>query len=143
MSMETDDLVRRLVAVHGEEGICPTAGDWRAILAVEGAIHVLNLLAFKDEVFTTTGPRTGADAYRRYTMTVAEPFGRVGGERVFFGAVGHVFAFGATDDWDTAILTRYPSAHALALMWLDPTFVAAHENRVDGVDRSQVMIFGA
>lgn len=141
--MQTDDLVHQLVALHGEEGICPTAADWRAILAVEGAIHVLNLLAFKDEVLTATGIRSGADAYRRYTRTVADPFARVGGERVFFGAVGHVFAFGATDDWDTAILTRYPSAHALAEMWLDPAFVAAHKNRVDGVERSQVMIFGA
>jgi hypothetical protein len=143
MSTQTDDLVQQLVALHGEDGICPTAADWRAILAIEGAIHVLNLLAFKDEVPTDTGTRTGTDAYVRYTRTVAAPFARVGGERVFFGAVGHVFAFGATDDWDTAILTRYPSAHALAMMWLDPDFVAAHENRVDGVERSQVLIFGA
>jgi uncharacterized protein (DUF1330 family) len=143
MSTQTDDLVRQLVALHGEEGICPTAADWRGILAIEGAIHVLNLLAFKDEVPTATGTRSGADAYRQYTTTVAEPFARAGGERVFFGAVGHVFAFGATDQWDTAILTRYPSARALAAMWLDPDFVAAHGNRVDGVERSQVMIFGA
>jgi hypothetical protein len=74
---------------------------------------------------------------------VAEPFARAGGERVFFGAVGHVFAFGATDDWDTAILARYPSAHALAQLWLDPAFMAGHRDRVDGVVRSQVMIFGA
>ena len=58
---ETDvaHLVERLVTAYGEEGICPTAADWHAILAVEGAIHVLNLLAFADELLTPTGPRSG------------------------------------------------------------------------------------
>ena len=73
MSTQTDDLVQQLVALHGEDGICPTAADWRAILAIEGAIHVLNLLAFQDEVSTATGTRSGADAYRRYTTSVAGP----------------------------------------------------------------------
>jgi uncharacterized protein (DUF1330 family) len=138
-----EELVAHLIGLHGEEGICPSAADWRAILAVPGAIHVLNLLAFVDDVPTPTGVRSGEDAYRRYTMSVAGPFARAGGERVFFGAVGHVFTFGAVDAWDTAILTRYPSALALAGMWLDPEFVQAHQHRVDGVTRSLVMIFGA
>jgi hypothetical protein len=44
---ETNDvagLIDRLTAIHGEEGVCPTAGDWRAIFAVGGSgpVHILN-----------------------------------------------------------------------------------------------------
>jgi hypothetical protein len=38
---------------------------------------------------------------------------------------------------------RYRSPTPLAGMWLDPPFIAAHENRMDGVERSQVLIFPA
>lgn len=53
-----------------------------------------------------------------------------------------MFAFGSANDWDAAIVTLYPSAHALAAMWLDPEFVGAHQNRQDGVEGSQVLVFG-
>ena len=66
----------------------------------------------------------------------------MGGELVFFGRVSHMFAFAAGDAWDAVIVTRYPSAKALAEMWLDPEFIAAHANRVDGVMRSQALVIG-
>jgi uncharacterized protein (DUF1330 family) len=129
-------VIARLVSIHGEEGICPTADDWGAIFDVSdgGPVELVNLLRFEPE---------GAEAYSRYTSAIASPFARVGGELVFFGSVRHAFAFGGGDDWDAVIVTRYPSASALADMWLDPDFIAAHANRVDGVARSQALVFGS
>lgn len=43
-------------------------------------------------------------------------------------------------DGDTAILTHYPSAQALANFWLDDEFEDAHKNRVDGVKKSTVTV---
>jgi uncharacterized protein (DUF1330 family) len=73
---------------------------------------------------------------------VGAAFVRVGGQRVYFGRVGHIFAMGEASDWDAAIVTRYPSADALAQMWLSPEFIDAHKNRTHGVERSQVLMFG-
>jgi uncharacterized protein (DUF1330 family) len=41
-----------------------------------------------------------------------------------------------------AVVIRYPSARALADMWLDPEFIAAHSHRVDGGE-SRVLVFAA
>ena len=111
-SDDISSLIDQLVAIHGEEGICPTANDWRAILGLQGKgpIRLLNLLKFRPEVITESGPISGADAYRKYSLGVAQAFARVGGERIFFGQVGYMFAFGDALDWDAAVLTRYPSA---------------------------------
>ena len=139
-----DGLIRQLVAIHGEEGICPTRDDWRAIFAVGegGSVDLVNLLGFAAEVASTDGTISGADAYSRYTSGISGAFDRVGGELVFFGRVSHMFAFAAGDAWDAVIVTRYPSAKALAEMWLDPEFIAAHANRIDGVMRSQALVIG-
>lgn len=136
-------VIRQLVAIHGEEGVCPTADDWRAIFALGdgGPVDLLNLLKFKPQVETPEGPITGAAAYGKYTTANAGPFARVGGQRIYSGRVGHSFAFGEAGEWDAVILTRYPSAQALAQMWLDAAFIEAHKNRADGVERSQVLIF--
>jgi uncharacterized protein (DUF1330 family) len=141
---EQEDLVRKLVETHGEEGVCPTADSWREIfnLGGDGPIHIINLLKFRQHVDTAEGSISGATAYGKYVAGVAPAFARMGGQRVYFDRVGHIFAFGAVSDWDAAIVTRYPSADALARMWLSPEFVDAHHNRADGVERSQVLVFG-
>jgi uncharacterized protein (DUF1330 family) len=137
------DLIAQLVAIHGEKGVCPRAADWRAIFAIgEGKpLHLLNLLKFKTEVEAPDGPITGAAAYAKYAAANAGPFERAGCQRIYFGRGGHMFAFGEAGPWDVAIVTRYPAAQALAKMWLDADFIAAHKNRADGVERSQVLVF--
>src|SRR5262245_24148717 len=139
---ETTRLIELLVATHGEEGVCPTAGDWRAIFDVgdrgDGPVRLLNLLKFHAEVDTPDGPISGDTAYGKYSSGVSSAFARAGGQRIFFGRVGHMFSLGDVRDWDAAIVTQYPSARALAHFWLDPEFIAAHANRLDGVERSQV-----
>jgi uncharacterized protein (DUF1330 family) len=130
----TETVVGRLVGLHGEGGVCPTADEWRAILACEARpLHLLNLLKFHGDV--------GEEAYRRYRAGNTGPFARAGGEALYFGHAAVGFGSGEKPDWDAAILTRYPSADALAEMWLDPEFVAAHESRMEAVAASQVLVF--
>jgi uncharacterized protein (DUF1330 family) len=139
-----EDLVKKLVETHGEEGVCPTAHSWREIfnLGGDGPIHIINLLKFRQYVDTPEGSISGATAYGKYSAGVGSAFARVGGQRVYFGRVGHIFGLGPVSDWDAAIVTRYRSADALARMWLSPEFIDAHKNRADGVERSQVLVFG-
>jgi hypothetical protein len=119
------------------------ADDWRAIFATgNGPVRLLNLLKFRPEVASPDGPVSGAAAYARYAAGTAGAFARAGGERIFFGQIGHMFAFGEAPVRDAAILTRYPSPRALADMWLDTDFITAHENRIHGAERSQVLVFG-
>lgn len=139
-----DSLVTQLVATHGEQGVCPTAESWREILRLgdNSPIHIINLLKFKDRVASAAGSIAGAVAYGKYSAGVAGAFSRVGGKRLYFGRVGHMFGLGPLTDWDAAVVTRYPSAGALADMWLSEEFIAAHHDRSDGVERSQVLVFG-
>ena len=103
----TAEIIARLVETHGEGGLCPSAADWTAIFAIEGTVHVLNLLEFSPG---------GAASYRRYAAAVEDAFNRAGGVQLFFGPIGHAFGTEPTQKWDAAILTRYPSAGALATM---------------------------
>ena len=143
MTQDKNQIIESLIAIHGEIGLAPARRDWTAIFECDGRpVEIMNLLKFKAEVATLEGPISGAAAYGRYAAANAQPFARVGGERLYFGRVTHMFGLGEAPGWDAVILTRYPSPLALANMWLDPDFIAAHKNREDGVERSQVLVFG-
>jgi uncharacterized protein (DUF1330 family) len=139
---EIESLIARIVGVHGEEGLAPTVASWRRIFEVadDGPVTFVNLLGFHPTVTSSESSLTGEQAYHRYTRATAGPFGRVGGKLLFFGRVGHGFGLDDHGDWDAVIVTRYPSARALADMWLDTEFIAAHANRHAGVARSQVLV---
>jgi hypothetical protein len=141
-SAEIESLITRIVGIHGEGGLAPTAASWHRIFEVagEGPVTFVNLLGFHPTVASPDGSLTGEQAYHRYTRATAGPFGRVGGELLYFGNVGHGFGLGDRGDWDAVIVTRYLSAHALADMWLDGEVVAAHANRRAGVAWSQVLV---
>ena len=143
-TQDHDGVIARLISTHGEDGICPTADDWRAIFEVSagGVVDLVNLLTFAPEVESGDGMVSGAEAYSRYSSGISGAFERAGGELIFFGRVGHTFSFRAGEPCDAVVVTRYPSAAALAELWLDPEFIAAHKNRVDGVARSQAFVFG-
>jgi uncharacterized protein (DUF1330 family) len=138
-------LVEHLVALHGEEGLCPTAQDWAAILRcpADRPVHILNLLQFKAEVQTPAGPCSGFDAYGRYSASAGPPFARVGGKVLYFGKVNHIFGTVHGTDWHAAIHTRYPTPRALADFWLDDEFVAGHRHRAHGVEASRVIVMSA
>ena len=137
----SDQIISQLVDIHGEGGLSPTRADWQAIFALPGRVRILNLLAFEDSVETDQGRVTGAEAYAAYAAAAGPVFQRVGGQREFFGPVAHLFHLNAPGTWDAAIMTLYPSAAALAEMWLDADYVVAHTSRASGLRQSQVLIF--
>jgi uncharacterized protein (DUF1330 family) len=145
LSEDLQALVRELVELHGEEGLCPTREDWAAILRcpADRPLNILNLLKFKPAVQTPEGSSTGVAAYADYSAGVGPAFARVGGKSLYFGTVHHIFGTVAGTDWHAAILTRYPSPRALASFWLDQEFIAAHAHRASGVDQSRVLVMGA
>ncbi|MDY7106927.1 MAG: DUF1330 domain-containing protein [Actinomycetota bacterium] len=153
--------IDRLVDLHGEGGMCPTAADWWRIfdLGADRPVTIVNLLGHEPTVRTPDGDVSGADAYRAYSAGIAGAFRRVGGRLLLSGHVRH--AWGSDDAVtsgdarpgtpsgddhhaiDAVVVTRYPSASALAAMWLDDEFVAAHRHRVAGVRRSDVHLLAA
>ncbi len=137
----SEDVIDKLVKLHGEGGLAPTRKDWQVIFAIEDAVPILNLLQFHFQVKCDEGMITGAEAYERYGQEAGPAFMRCGGKRIFFGNVEHIFGSEEGKGWDAAILTSYPSAAALANMWLDPVFIHAHSNRLDALKKSQVLIF--
>ncbi|MGH1351117.1 MAG: DUF1330 domain-containing protein [Methyloligellaceae bacterium] len=137
----SDDIIQKLIATHGEGGAAPTLEDWQAIFQIQGSVPILNLLKFKPSVTGNAGNITGEEAYGRYANEAGPAFARAGGQQLFYGKAHHIFGTGDTSDWDAVILTRYPSAKALANMWLDTVFIAAHRNRLDALERSQVLVF--
>ena len=141
--MDVSELVERLIHLHGEGGVAPTADEWRAILQQPEAapVTLLNLLQFKAEVATARGAISGRKAYDAYSNEVAPAFARVGAELLFRGRVAQVFSTTQCSDWHLAVLTKYPTPRALAEFWLDPEFVRAHAHRVDGVQQSMVLVF--
>lgn len=142
---DTKDLIRRLVEIHGEEGLSPTAADWAAILELpsEKPVNILNLLKFKSQVQTSEGTISGIEAYGKYSQGVGPAFARNGGKRLYFGKINHIFGTIAGTDWDTAILTEYPTPDALANFWLDDEFIAGHEHRNNGVEKSRVLVMNS
>jgi uncharacterized protein (DUF1330 family) len=141
---DTPALVRKLVEIHGEQGICPTARDWTQVLnsARDQPLTILNLLQFKPTVEAAGATITGWQAYTAYSTEVGAAFARVGGKLVYFGKVSHMFPdTGGT--WDAAVMTRYPTPRALAEFWLDHEFIRAHRLRIDGVERSCIIVLSA
>ncbi|MGH1422144.1 MAG: hypothetical protein ACRBEQ_10025 [Hyphomonas sp.] len=143
--MMVAETIDRLVELHGEAGVCPTREEWRAIFEVssDGPIQILNLLKFEPQVTTLDGQITGQEAYGLYSQGVGPAFMGVGAKRLHAAQVGMAFGLGATRDWDFMIMTQYPSAKALAEMWLDDRFIAAHKAREDGVAASEVLVMAA
>jgi hypothetical protein len=54
--------------------------------------------------------------------------------------LAHAFGLGDHAGWEAVTVARCPSAEALADMWLDDDFIAAHTHRHAGVARSHVLV---
>ncbi len=142
LSVEFRNMIDRIVAIHGEEGVCRTAKEWEEIMLrpAEEPVGIINLIKFKPTVQTAEGEISGWKAYNQYMESVGPAFMRVGGKRLFFGKVCNIFPASGADEWDTAIATRYPTPQALADFWLDEEFIQAHNHRVEGVEHGQVLL---
>lgn len=145
LSHAKETLIAKLVALHGESGLCPKKLDWAEILCCpeDKPVNILNLLQFRPQVQTPDGAVTGMEAYGSYSAGVGPAFIRTGGKTLYFGKVNHIFGTVAGTDWHAAILTRYPSPMALANFWLDQEFVVAHAHRASGVEQSRVLVMSS
>ena len=133
--------INELIAVHGEGGAAPSRSDWEAIFAIGDApLQITNLLKFKSEVEFNGEMVPGLTAYQNYMSGNASAFQRVGGKRLYLGLVHSAFGHNTDTDWDLVIVTQYPSADALANMWLDEEFLEAHEYRDRCIERSCVLV---
>ncbi len=133
-----DTMIDELVARHGDQGLSPTRDTWRRLLT-EGAerpVRVVNLLRFHLEVESDGAAMPGGAAYQRYLDATTAPFLSVGARLIASHSVVDATSLGASSDWHRMVLTEYPTGRALAAMWLDPAFVAAHEHREAGVAAS-------
>ncbi|MGI3167512.1 hypothetical protein ACRARG_00045 [Pseudooceanicola sp. C21-150M6] len=126
--------IDRIIALHGETGAAPTRRDWESIMALPDGtpVLILNLLKFI--------PDTGVLAYGKFVGKVGPAFRAAGGRQIFYGPAQSCFGVHGATDWDAAILSEYPSASALAQMWLHPGFVEANKSRMDGLENSLVMV---
>ncbi len=90
------DIIERLIKIHGEEGLSPTAKDWAAILELpsEEPVNILNLLKFKTQVQSSEGLIPHNAAYAKYSQGVGAAFARNGGKRLYLGKVNHIFGNG-------------------------------------------------
>ncbi len=142
LSAELRNMIDRIVAIHGEEGVCRTAEEWEGIMQrpQDEPIGIINLLKFKKVVQSPEGEISGWKAYNQYMASAGPAFLRVGGERIFYGRVCNIFPYADKAEWDTAISTRYPTPLALANFWLDEEFIKAHTHRVEGVEQGQVLL---
>ena len=131
-------MVANLIDLHGEEGLSHSADGWRRILeAGHGQrVRVLNLLKFREQVTVDEEQMSGREAYSKYLAATSKPFARVGGRLIARGDIFDAFAFVADGDWDSFVVTEYPTGGALATMWLDTEFVSAHRYRHAGVSKS-------
>jgi uncharacterized protein (DUF1330 family) len=133
-----DETIAAMVELHGEDGLSPTADGWRRILEYgsQRRLRVLNVLKFHDHVMVDGRQVTGREAYSAYLAENAAPFSRVGGRLIASEALFDTIGFHTDGDWDRFVLTEYPTGDALANMWLDADFVAAHRHREAGVSKS-------
>jgi uncharacterized protein (DUF1330 family) len=83
----------------------------------------------------------GADAYRRYGEAVAPLLARHGAEVLHAGEP--VERLIGDEEWDLAVVARYPSRSALAALVRDPEFEAAAPLRHEALEAGLLYGFGA
>lgn len=126
--------------------IDPDRDDFRAFakMAIEGPVHMLNLLKLKDKASYEDGREaTGAEAYKAYGAASGEFFRKNGGEIVWRG-VPRFPVIGPSDEtWDLGFVAAYPSKDAFLAMVFDPGYQAIFFHRQAAVETSRLYCFEA
>lgn len=109
-----------------------------------GAVHMLNLIRFRDEVTLADGSRvTGREAYDRYSEISAPVLARLGGRIVWRGDFEQTLVGPADERWDAAFVAEYPSPDAFVRMMRDPVYREAMKHRQAAVADSRLLRFAA
>ena len=93
-----------------------------------GAVVMLNLLRFR--------PDGGRERYAEYAAHVGALSHRYGVERLYVGSGGRALVAEDGQEWDAAILVRYPSRRAFADMIRDPEYRAGAHLRTEALEEA-------
>ncbi len=107
----------------------------------DGPVTMINLVKYRDR--SLDGDGSGREAYQRYTQRAQEYVESRGGRVLWAGVVGEAaLQDGLTDDevdWDWALLVYYPNRAAFIDMVTSPDYLAANENRLNGVAKHAIL----
>jgi uncharacterized protein (DUF1330 family) len=81
-----------------------------------GPVYLLNLLRFK--------PDGGRERYEAYLAAADGAARRFGAELVYFGDAGPALIGEAGQEWDSVVISRYPSRQAFADLIRGPEYQA-------------------
>ncbi len=109
----------------------PDALD-RFVAAGDGPVVLVNLVRVREG---------GGDAYRRYAEAVAPLLARHGAEVLHAGEP--VARLIGDDEWDVAVVARYPSRSALAALVRDADFGATASLRHEALEAGVLYAFDA
>ena len=98
----------------------------------DGAVVLVNLVRLRAD---------GRDAYRRYGEAVAPLLARHGAEVLYAGEP--VSRLIGDEEWDVAVVARYPSRAALAALVHDPEFAATAPLRHEALEAGLLYGFDA
>ncbi len=100
------------------------------------AIHMVNLLKFKDKAEYKDGRQTdltGQEAYQIYAKEVQEHLQKVGGKLIFSGQVSRLMLGEVEELWDWIAIAEYPSRKAMRSMIMDKNYRKSEEHRSAGL----------
>lgn len=102
-------------------------------------VVMLNLLRYREQAEDGHGVdgMTGEAAYRVYGQRFAELNPRFGGEPIWLGRAGEVVI--GDEDWDIAILVRYPTRRHFVEMLADPDYQAIAPIRAAALEDSRLI----
>lgn len=102
-------------------------------------VVMLNLLRYRVEALPGHGVDglSGEEAYRAYGRAFAKLNHKFGGEPVWMGRALNTLI--GAEDWDLAILVRYPARQDFINMWTDPDYLAISPMRTAALDDSRLV----
>lgn len=117
--------------------------DFLASFPADRPVVMLNLLKFnalanypseKDDE-----PCAGFDAFVRYGLAVAPLIKAAGGETIWQGSPRATLIGSADEQWDLAVLVKYPSSQAFVDMVGSPTYEAVAYHRTAALEDSRLL----
>jgi uncharacterized protein (DUF1330 family) len=109
-------------------------------VARDGPIHMLNLVALRDEAQYPDGRKaTGAEAYAAYGRETAHILDRLGGRIVWRGDMEAMLIGPQEERWDLCFIAEYPSVEAFVSMIKNPEYREAMVHRQAAVKDSRLI----
>ena len=105
-----------------------------------GAIHMLNLVRFRDQAVYDDGTQTtGKEAYAAYGRESGPIFQALGGKILWSGSFDLTLIGPQEEAWDVCFVAEYPSADAFISMIRNPAYQKAVKHRTAAVADSRLI----